>query len=394
MSTRRELIFRDVFAVVVIAAVMCAVPAVAAARVWTIDPTPNLGTADNCLWGVSGTGSGGVWAVGAGDSGQTYCGGRALIAHRIHGHWRTVPVGGLKGWPYVQLYDVVALSSDDAWAVGRGFSPNFGPERPIIEHWDGSAWNRLPVDSGYRLNAIARVPGTGHLWTVGMNNNDPGENLAGYWNGHEWRLHAISAPTLRQRNDLNLFTAVAATSEQDVWAIASVSALELGSVDRTYAEHWNGKRWTLVWLPGSKTLSPQLFDADNVPHTTQVWAVGRYTPPSGTEATLTERYSHGDWQIVPSPDRGIRSELASVVAIRPGNVWAVGTWYGRKYHSHTLIEHYTHGRWIIVPSPNTSNPDNTLNGLAAVPHNGRTLLWAVGQSGGDRPERTLVMRGW
>lgn len=383
-------------AVVVLGVVvmLSAVSVAAAARVWRIAPTPNLGTTDNCLNAVSGAAHGGVWALGSGGSGTFYCGNEALIEQHPPGAaWRLVPAGGLAGWEGVTLFDVAAVSSRDAWAVGIGGMPNFGPTRPVIEHWNGTAWTLLPTNVGFRLNAITRVPGTRHLWTVGINSDTNPQNWAGYWDGTRWRFQTV--PTPKQRIGSSFLTAVSAASEADVWAIASQDINDVGDVGRAYADHWNGKRWTLTWLPGSKTGNEQLFDAANVPHSHTVWAVGRYQAlPDRRVSALTERYHNGHWEAVPSADRGIRSELASVVAIRPGNLWAVGAWYDRNYHPHALIEHYTHGRWIIVPSPNTRRPDSSLHGLAAVPHNGRTLLWAVGQSGGDRPQRTLAIRGW
>lgn len=230
----------------------------------------------------------------------------------------------------------------------------------------GSTWTHVPTyEAQGGWNAIAWVPGTTHVWTVGWSNYQS-VNLIGYWNGARWRFNTMRQP--KQGGDPSLFTAVTATSEHDVWAIASTQADLFGNVGRAYAEHWNGERWTLVWMPGTKTRSEQLRDAYNVPHTTQVWAVGQGSlPPVGRTSTLTERYSNDRWQIVPSPGRGVDTRLASVVAIGPDNVWAAGTWYGRKGHNATLIEHYTHGRWHIVRSPNIHGMQtNELHGITAV----------------------------
>lgn len=379
-------------AVAVVAAVMCTVPRAAAARAWTIVRTPNGGATDNCLnAAASGYGRGGVWAVGG-----SRCYGKALIEHHQAGQpWRVVPPARSRGWEAVNLFDVVGVSPDDAWTVGVGFR-KVG-NRPMIEHWNGSAWTHVPAYGGYQLNAIARVPGTSHLWTVGWNSIYPRQaNLVGYWNGTRWRFTA--SPTPEQGPELTLFTAIAATAQRDVWAIASTDVNEVGSVGRTYAEHWNGSRWTLVWLPGSRSEYEQLFDADNVPNSSQLWAVGRYQPASaGRISTLTERYADGRWTIVPSADRGVRSELRSVVAISPGNIWAVGIWYGHKWNSATLIEHYTHGRWHIVHSPNLRGMKTTeLHGLTIVRRGSGRVMWAVGLTSPYRfaaGGRTLALRG-
>ena len=395
MNIRLRSVVRGVFAVAVIGALMCTVPGAAAARVWTIASTPNRDATFNCLSAAAGGyGRGDVWAVGAWGEGGCYD--KALIEYRQAGHpWRIVPAARLKGWDMVNLLDVVSVSPDDAWTVGGGLSKD--GDRPVIEHWNGSTWTHVPSYEGQGgLKAIARVPGTSHVWTVGSTNYQS-VNLIGYWNGARWRFTTMRQP--KQGGDQSPFTSVAATSDHDVWAIASTNADSIGTVGRAYAEHWNGQRWTLVWMPGTKTRSEQLRDAANVPDTTQVWAVGQYYLPAAMHLlTLTERYANGRWQIVPSPDRGVRSVLTSVVAISPDNVWAAGIWYGRKWHSATLIEHYTHGRWHIVRTPNMRGMQtNELYGITAVRRGARRVVWAVGLASPRRFDggawRTLALRG-
>ena len=250
--------------------------AAAAAPVWTITPTPNRGVSDNCLAAVSGYARGGVWAVGGRGP---VCYGRAAIEQRPPGGaWRVVPAGGLAGYTGVTLRDVTAVSPSDAWAVGSGFFLETAI-RPVLEHWDGSAWTRVPTMGGFRLNALARVPGTSHVWAVGWNSDSQPVNLAGYWNGTNWRLMTIPAPPQGPGPFWVLFSAVAAVSENDVWAIASADAALAGDVGTVYAEHWNGQRWTPVRLPQRRAGADQLLDADAVPHTTQVGSRAVPTTP-------------------------------------------------------------------------------------------------------------------
>jgi hypothetical protein len=363
---------------------MAVAPASATARVWTITLTPNQGTSGSCLNAVSGAGSGGVWAVG-GRSTVTWapCLQRTLVEHRVHGRWRVVAGPDIRGGPPEVFTDVVALARHNIWAVGMGSGA-------LIEHWNGTAWRRYPTYGGFRLDSIAQVPDTDHLWAVGVTDsvNPRSANLAAYWNGERWRVMAVPAPSFP--GGALVFSAVAAVSENDVWAFGGVE----GDTGPIYADHWNGERWSRVALPQTAHHLDQLFDANNVPGTTEVWTVGRmsrWTAPGSF--TLTEHYADGRWQIVPSPSRGISSQLNSVITIGPDDVWAVGTWTGRQWRTHPLIEHYTQGRWHIVQSHTSDFRTAELLGIAAIPREGRRpVLWAVGDHGKFSQQRTLAMR--
>ena len=385
---------RIILALVVGAAAVAAAPTSAAGRVWTITPTPSPGSEGACLAGVSGDGGLGVWAVGG--RGLT-CDGpiRALIEHRAHGRWSVVPAARLRAGDETYLADVAALAPNDAWAVGAVFHQD-ATKSVLIEHWNGAGWTEYPTNRGWRLVSIARVPSTDHLWAVGSENDvsasDP--SLAGYWDGKQWRF--MTVPPFAPGGGSAWFTAVAAVSENDVWAVARDNPGDFPG--RSYSEHWNGTRWTRVATPQfGHGDAGELADITNVPRTSQVWSVGRrsrYTVAGW--APVAERWSQGRWQIVPCPLRGQSSEFDSVIAFSPGNVWAVGAWYGRRWQSATLVEHYTDGRWTIVRSPSVAGAENnSLYGLAAVRRDGRWVLWAVGGSAdeGAISPRTLALRG-
>jgi hypothetical protein len=366
-------------------AVMCGVPAAATARVWTITPTPSPGTSGACLQGVSGDRSG-VWAVGGRGlscDGST----RTLIERRAGGRWSVAPGAPLKASDEAGLHDVLALSPNDAWAVGAVWHGDTGTNQTLMEHWNGDRWTQYPTSGGFRLDSITQVPGTDHLWTVGT--SGPKQNLAGYWDGTRWRFTSIPAPThgIAESNPFG----VAAVSETDVWAVGYAPSF---SPAYGFSEHWNGQQWSVVPLPkDARGDTGDLQDVANVPHTSQIWAVGwksRFTAVGDT--TLVERYAHGRWQVVPSPRRGQDSRLTSVVALTRDNMWAVGSWYGRKGRQATLIEHYYYGRWHIVPSPSAAPLANELDSIAVVTRHARRVLWAVGARF-EGQLRTLAMRG-
>jgi hypothetical protein len=94
----------------------------AVCRAWKIVPSPVVANAG--LWGVSGTSSTDVWAVGSylDQSGS-------IIEHWDGTAWTLVP------HPISTLYGVAAISQNDVWAVGGA---------GMIQHWNGSSWKNVP----------------------------------------------------------------------------------------------------------------------------------------------------------------------------------------------------------------------------------------------------------
>src|SRR5438105_15851468 len=62
--------------------------------------------------------------------------------------WAAVPPpGGVT--PNNELTGVAAVTSRDVWAVGYYRTSGYQPHgQTVIEHWDGSQWNRVPSPDG------------------------------------------------------------------------------------------------------------------------------------------------------------------------------------------------------------------------------------------------------
>ena len=89
-------------------------------------------------------------------------------------------------------------------------------------HWDGSAWNIVPVPKSIQGNALAAVAGrnTDDVWAVGDYGRFPGiHTLALHWDGKQW-AQAYS-PNISP--DLATLNGVALGSDGDVWAAGSYS---------------------------------------------------------------------------------------------------------------------------------------------------------------------------
>ena len=104
-----------------------------------------------------------------------------------------------------QLSAVAAVSARAAWAVGV----TTGRE-PLIEHWDGRAWSKVPSpDLGRGFVPLQGVTALSarDAWAVGEIAVG-GHTLILHWNGKRWRR--VRSPSPSSQGDG--LTAVAATS--------------------------------------------------------------------------------------------------------------------------------------------------------------------------------------
>lgn len=137
---------------------------------WSVVTSPNKGTDNNQLLSVSSVSASDIWAVGF----YVTSSGGVSTAKTLTQHWNG------RSWSVVaspnasssinQLKGVIALSSNNVWAVGYSIT-NDNPRKTLIEHWTGSSWSIVSspnTGTGDNvLNAVARVPGKNQAWAVG-----------------------------------------------------------------------------------------------------------------------------------------------------------------------------------------------------------------------------------
>jgi hypothetical protein len=116
------------------------------------------------------------------------------------------------------------------------------------------------------------------------------------------------------------------------------------------------------------------------PH--DVWAVGNCSDDywdsyGGPRLTLVEHWDGTRWNIVSSPNPGIRHELSAVSAIAPDDAWAVGSQanHQRNLIDRTLAMHWDGKQWSDIPGPNPSNDHQHFGDVVAV---SKDEIWAVG----------------
>jgi hypothetical protein len=342
-----------------------------------------------------------------------------------------------------QLYDVTAISSSSAWAVGKHYyAESPGAESTLAEHWNGTAWEVVPTpnatdvvngtakNQGNRLNAVTAISGS-NIWAVGAHgtigeNSEatfvPLKTLVEHWNGTAWQI--ITSPNVgTTRNELN---GLVAFSASNIWAVGSYSNGSLdGHHDRPLAAHWNGTAWKTVAVPSYGT-SSRLYGVAKIPGTSKLWAVGEYekvnaTTGAQTSGALIEKWNGSSWSVAATTSNS--EKLNSVTAISSSSAFAVGDsvmrWNGTSWNVmsnalpsnngyaaelesvtrapngnllaagwridpqtldySTVIERWDGSTWSVVPSPNQGG--SRLYGIAKAPNS--TRVWAVGVASGE-----------
>jgi hypothetical protein len=254
---------------------------------WAIVPSPNQGTDDNnYLQGVKAFSSSDGWAVG-----QGYVDGQqiAITLHWDGESWKPVP-GPDPSISGEWLYAVDGVSSTDLWAVGTYFDFQLVANQPLFAHWDGTAWSPYDfgtiADADVSLGVLALA--SDDVWAVGTTNtiDDPSVASAQHWKGISWT--ADDALPVQKGND-NLYTGVAALSSADVWIAGWYTDYDTGAA-RTMVQHWDGTPFgyvTTLDTPEIGTGDTKLGGIIAFPATSELWAVGSYTDPaSGALRTL------------------------------------------------------------------------------------------------------------
>jgi hypothetical protein len=268
--------------------------------------------------------------------------------------------------------------------VGNYFNIS-GVSFTLIEHWDGSQWSKVaspsPGTFSNVLNGVMALA-SNDVWAVGGSDNFNSSGpvtLIEHWDGTKWSVVPSPTPTAGS-NGLN---GVAALSAKNIWAVGS----QADSVDtaHTLIEHWDGSQWSIIASPN---LTPGLSALNSVTALSakNVWAVGT---GSAENATLVEHWDGSQWSIVASPNSIQASKtvpyagaggsivLTSVAAVSPINIWAVGNnSLNTSSPPATVIEHWNGKSWSVVSNPNPGSASNDLQGVTTIP--GTTSIWAVG----------------
>jgi len=329
-------------------------------------------------WGVAPAAAVRATAIDAASSSDVWAVGSNSIEHWDGSSWTTSLT-----LPGAQFSAVHAISANDAWVVGYQTLAG-GLLQTLTLHWDGASWTTIPSpDVGNRDNQLTSVTGmlTGNLWAVGYY-NDPAngfqEPLAEHWDGRNWTVATL--PNDGNGNNTQLLS-VSMDTPSDAWAVGYTIGTTFNSQATPVTEHWSGGTWQVVPSPVIDPSHPWELTSVAAVAPDNAWAVGTVfnNPPVPPVPDLIEHWDGASWTIQPTPDpAGAQfSSLTGISARSANDIWAVGTWADTNGVSHTLIKHWDGASWSVTQSPDPGAFTNALQAVVAIT---AADAWAVGSS--------------
>ena len=333
--------------------------------------SPNGGTKANLLPGVSCLSDSDCVAVGYYANNDLVR--RTLIEAWNGTTWSIVPSPN-EGTKNNQLNGVSCVSPTWCEAVGD-YDTGSGATENLVESWNGTTWSIVPTPGQGVSNGLGNVDCLSTTWctAVGSFVNLGGviQSLVESWNGATWSI----VPSPNDGAHSNFLDNLSCTST--TWCVAAGYFYNGNAVTQTLVESWNGTTWSIVPTPNIGTGSNTLLGV-SCTSTSSCTAVGYHVPtspviPGGIHAvTLVESWNGTSWSVVPSPNEGTASNnLFDISCVSPTSCVAVGSQYEgkkRKRVSHTLIESWNGISWSVVPSPNygSTRAINLLLGVSCV----------------------------
>jgi hypothetical protein len=253
----------------------------------------------------------------------------------------------------------------NCWAVGSATLGSTKKE-PIAAHWNGSTWSLtvLPEPAGLAADDLRGVwcPGATRCWAVGSAAQQVSSSsvrpLAEHWTGKKWSV----VPT-RASGGFSVLSGVFCRLDTNCWAVGAGGAGAGGGL----AEHWNGQSWSVAVTPtgtGGGLVS--------------VWCPGTdcmATGISGFPSAISERWNGSKWSLIPTAPVpvGATSDLSGVSCAASASCFAVGS-----VNAQTLIEHWQGSKWVRLKSPNPAGAGSAeLRGVFCL---STAACWAVGSS--------------
>jgi len=361
---------------------------------WTTIDSPQLPTPDNdaqpegILYAVAVVSPDDVWSVGNGSS-PFLTATQTLIEHWNGSQWQFVPAAEKRSGEspdgYV-LNGLAVIAADDIWSVGGYNSRDIN--RTVLEHWDGSRWElSMREFKGYLSGAVA-LSGN-DVWAVGSSNEASTRPLILHFDGNDWSRVPFTIPG-EQGGSLGEIVAVSAS---DIWAVGMQSISDVQS--EPLAVHWNGAAWEVVRSPtfNDKSVdSPYAlkesagFNDVAALSANDIWAVGSIRLEGqegriGGASGFVEHWDGTSWSQVDRSGTGGFGPLFSVVTVSENDVWVSGGGSGYLYHALDMqgwseMDHWNGVEWNTIPQMAVRGHAMAVVRLDSGGHG----IWAVGST--------------
>jgi hypothetical protein len=345
---------------------------------WVTVTSPNRGASHNRLYDVSCLGTD-CTAVGDYVNGVNVA---QTLVESWHGASWSIVASPDKGTSSNYLFSVSCVSAGACTAVG-GYINKSSVERTLVESLDGGNWSIVASpNSGKSSNfllgvscvAVTRCMAAGAYYDVGADSLLP---LIASWDGATWSI--LTSPIKGTGGRLAGVSCVSAHSCTTVGFFLSSNDL----VGETLIESWNGTSWAIMDSPNPPEVLSDELSAVSCVSASDCTAVGSYSDAGGNDRTLVEHWNGTRWSIVRSPNEGMSAGLAAVSCVSATACTAVGSYLNSDGLSRTLIESWNGSKWSIVPSPNNPNfIHDYLSGVSCVSAHACTTVGAVSSFSG------------
>ncbi|HEX8220567.1 MAG TPA: S-layer homology domain-containing protein [Chloroflexia bacterium] len=315
---------------------------------WATVPSPSVDRGR--LYGVVAVSSNDAWAVGSYRTASDEE--RSLIMRWNGAVWATVPGPDLNS-TYHNLRSVTAISASDVWAVGY-YLPSGGMGRALALHWNGTQWSAVPTPvptdyDDYTLVSVSALA-TDDVWAAGTRRDfATPKPLVMHWNGSAWALSQVTDPADYNTYE-SVLTGITAIGPNDVWAVGYQVTVALQVTRIALLLHWNGSQWTKPekpsisgggYLSGYSTVGGASFLRGVAARASNdVWAVGSYRQTTGSITQTLALQSNGAiWGTTGTVNDSASAWALQGLTVAGTDIWAVG-YYEVDGVARTLVERY------------------------------------------------------
>lgn len=273
----------------------------------------------------------------------------------------------------VILVSLDAVSAKDAWVAGMVVSKFGSPRRPVLERWDGTAWRQaaLPATLARRfirqdVVGFVGASSASNVWEFSLK----GKYLRRV--GGHWAFGRLPASGTGR----TFVESVKVFSPTDVWVFGARASGAVSNLKfAPYAAKFNGRRWTVISVPGKGPLGP--VSAINPRN---MWAItdGEAFFIGGDLAKASIVHWNGvAWrEVAPQPKLPRQTILSGILARTNRDVW-VGGGTEQGGGSSERAWHWNGTAWTSrSPRASADGQQYLLSNL--VPASGG--MWALGQN--------------
>jgi hypothetical protein len=229
--------------------------------------------------------------------------------------WREVPTAPIKG-SQPQFFGLAHFGADDVWTAGYAPLREDRQARGAVQHWDGTAWNDLPmpdVAAAWSLSGIAGAS-PADLWAVGRVHEAQGEALTLHWDGQGWQRVAVPGAEGRSAD----LSDVAVLTDGQAWAAGYTQKSGDIRTRRPFTVRWDGQEWSPGEVPDGYGQITKLATDGR-----QLWGLG-YVPAGKPYAATLQAASWHQVAGPAGPPGARRTSLHSGTILPDGSLLAVG----------------------------------------------------------------------